>query len=91
MERKIRNWRTGFAKWLFALLGVAAWVSLAAEQELEWTGIEVQNSPEAALVTVRGKGVPGTAYQLDWTPVLGNDAVWTHFGLLPSPHFCLLT
>ena len=60
---------------------------------LRWRRLqdEVQNSPEAALVTVRGKGVPGTAYQLDWTPGLGNDAVWTHFGLLPSPHFCLLT
>lgn len=42
------------------------------------TGIEVQSSPAA--VTVRGTGAPGTAYQLDWTPVLGGEAVWKHVG-----------
>lgn len=80
MKRKKRNTRTSSAKWLLAFLTAVAWVSLAEEPPLSLTGIEVQNSPDAAVVTVHGTGEPGAAYQLDWTPVLANDAVWTHAG-----------
>lgn len=70
------RWR--WANWAGAVLAAAAWGCHAAAREPGLTGIEVKPSP--ATVTVRGTGTPGTPYQLAWTPVLGDAAVWKHTG-----------
>ena len=63
--------------WFAAAL--AAWTLYAAAEPPKLTAIEVTSTPKTN-VTVRGKGVAGTAYQLKWSPRLAPTADWQHAG-----------
>ena len=76
--RKGQDMRESWAKWAAAALAVVAGGGCAVAQQPRVTGIEVQSAP--TVVTVRGTGEAGAAYQLSWTPVLGGEAGWEHAG-----------
>ena len=63
--------------WFAAAL--AAWTLHAAAEQPKLTAIEVTSTPKTN-VTVRGKGVAGTAYQLRWSAKLGDAADWKPAG-----------